>query len=356
MKNDVREHGETTATGILLANLGTPDAPTTPALRKYLRQFLSDPRVIQLPKWKWQIILNLFVLPTRPAKSAEAYREVWTDEGSPLLIITREQAAKLETALRERFDGPLHVAVGMRYGNPSMDAALKELEEKGCRRILLFPAYPQYSATTTASTFDEMAECFKTRGWLPEFRMVRDYYDHPLYIEALKHTVEEVWAEGGKPDKLLMSFHGIPTRYFVEGRDPYHCLCQKTGRLLAESLGLNEDEYLVSFQSLFGREEWLKPYTDATLKGWAKDGVEKVDVICPGFSADCLETIEEIDQENREYFEEGGGKQYRYIAALNARDDHVACLTEVALHHLQGWGGTRVSTKPTEQQVANWKY
>jgi len=340
------KHGETPATGILMANLGTPDAPTTKALRVFLREFLSDPRVIQLPKWKWKIILNLFILTTRPQKSAAAYREVWTDEGSPLLVISKQQAAKLEAGLRERFDGPLHVAIGMRYGNPSIDAGLRELEEKGCRRVLLLPLYPQYSATTSASTFDAFADAIKTRGWMPEFRMVRDYYDHPGYIESLKNSVSETWEQGGKPDKLLISFHGIPVRYFLEGGDPYYCFCQKTGRLLAEALDLSEDEYQVSFQSLFGREEWLKPYTDATLKAWAAEGVEKVDVICPGFSADCLETFEEIDAENRGYFEAGGGKQFRYIPALNSRDDHLASLVDVAMRHLRGWERAQPGTDP----------
>ena len=328
---------ETPATGILLTNLGTPDAPTTKALRVYLREFLSDPRVIQMPRWKWQIILNLFVLTTRPQKSAAAYRAVWTDAGSPLLVTTKKQAAKLETGLRANFDGPLHVAVGMRYGNPSIDSALTELEQKGCRRVLLLPLYPQYSATTTASTFDAVAEAFRTRGAMPEFRMVRDYHDHPLYIEALRNSVTEIWDRDGKPDRLLISFHGIPLRYAEEGGDPYPSYCQETGRLLAEALQLADDEYQVTFQSRFGTDVWLQPYTDATLKAWAADGVRKVDAICPGFSSDCLETIEEIDTENRGYFEGGGGEQFRYIAALNDRDDHLEALVEVVLQSLRGW-------------------
>ncbi|MHC4952247.1 MAG: ferrochelatase [Planctomycetota bacterium] len=331
------DHDETPAIGILVANLGTPDAPTTKAVRRYLREFLSDPRVIDLPKWKWQIILNLFVLTTRPQKSAAAYREVWTKEGSPLLATSRKQAAGIEAGLRKDTPGQVHVALGMRYGKPSIDSALKELEENHCRRVLLFPLYPQWSATTTASTFDALAEAFKTRGWMPHLRMVRDYYDDEGYIGALANSVREVWDKDGEPERLLISFHGIPKRYFTEGGDPYFCFCSKTARMLREALGRTEENAVLSFQSRFGKEEWLQPYTDATLKAWAKAGVESVDVICPGFSADCLETIEEIDQENRGYFLEAGGKQFRYIPALNDRADHIATLVRIAERHLQGW-------------------
>jgi len=330
------------ATGVLVANLGTPDAPTKAALKTYLREFLSDPRVVDLPRWKWKIILECFILTTRPAKSAEAYKEVWTDEGSPLLVISKQQAAGIEAGLRQRFQasnsGPIHVALGMRYGNPSIESALQELEAKDCQRILLFPLYPQWCAATTASTFDAFAEAVKRRSWMPEFRMVRDYYDDPGYIESLVKSVREVWHKDGEPERLLISFHGIPARYFTEKGDPYFCFCSKTARLLREALGRTEENAMMSFQSLFGKEEWLKPYTDATLKAWGAEGVKSVDVICPGFSADCLETIEEIDQENREYFMEAGGEKFRYIPALNARDDHIAALVDVAQRSMVGWG------------------
>ncbi len=330
------EHGEIPAVGVLLANLGTPDAPTTPALKRYLKQFLSDPRVIELPRWKWQPILRGIVLPRRSPKSAEAYREVWTEAGSPLLVTGRKLLHKIEAAMRKAWASPMHVALGMRYGNPSIRSAVDELQAKGCRRIVLLPLYPQYSATTTASTFDALSEALVDRRWIPELRTIHQYCDEPLYTEALANSIRELWDKDGRPEKLLLSYHGIPLRYYESG-DLYPCHCHKTTRLLVEKLGLNEDEYLTTFQSRFGREPWLEPYTDMTLKAWGKAGLKSVDVICPGFSADCLETIEEIDQENREYFEESGGGRYRYIPALNDRDDHVRALMAVLDRNLAGW-------------------
>lgn len=329
-------HGELPAIGVLLANLGTPDAPTAPALKVYLREFLSDPRVIELPRWKWKIILNLFVLTTRPAKSAEAYKEVWTDEGSPLLLIARGQARKVAALLHEKYGNPVHVELGMRYGNPSIESALDKLQEKSCRRIVVLPLYPQYSATTTASTFDAVVAALGKRRWVPELRTIHQYHDEPLYIDALARSIREKWDADGEPEKLLFSFHGIPQRYFDHG-DPYFCHCQKTARLVAEALQLADDQWQVCFQSRFGKEPWLQPYTDETLKAWGKAGLKSVDVVCPGFSADCLETIEEIDQENREYFEEAGGGQYRYLPCLNERDDHAAALAAVLDRNLGGW-------------------
>lgn len=298
-------------TGILLTNLGSPDAPTTPAVRRYLRQFLSDPRVIHMPQWKWQIILNLFVLTTRPAKSAAAYREVWTDEGSPLLATARAQCAKIAA----RFEDP--VALGMRYGNPSIESAVAELRSKGCKNFLLLPLYPQFSHTTTSSTLDVVPA---------DTDVIRDYHDDSGYIDALANSVRETWADGSVPEKLLMSFHGIPVRYVTEGNDPYPDQCAATAKLLAAALELRADQWQLCFQSRFGKEPWLEPYTDATLTRWAAEGIKSVDVICPGFSADCLETLEEIDVENRGYFEGGGGEQFRYIPALNDRDDHIEAL------------------------------
>jgi ferrochelatase len=329
-------HGEVPAVGVLLTNLGTPDAPTTPALRRYLREFLSDPRVIELPVWKWQPILNLFVLTTRPAKSAEAYRTVWTDEGSPLLVITRRQAAGVEERLRRLVASPLHVAIGMRYGNPSVASGLRELKAKGCRRILLLPLYPQYAAATTASTVDAVTEELRSWRWVPELRTVHQYHDDPAYIAALAASLREGWGEDGPAEKLIFSFHGIPERYFLGG-DPYHCQCHKTARLVAEALELPKDRYEVCFQSLFGKEEWIKPYTADTVTAMAKSGINSLDVICPGFSADCLETLEEIDGENRHYFEDNGGDRFRYIPALNDRPDHLDALAGVVHRNLAGW-------------------
>jgi len=265
------QHGEVPAVGVLVANLGTPDAPDTPALRRYLREFLLDPRVIELPRVLWWLILHLFILTTRPAKSAALYRKVWTPEGSPLLAISKRQAAALQAVLSREVGTPVHVAVAMRYGNPSVSAALREL-----------------------------------------------------------------WEREGEPEKLLFSFHGIPKRYFLAG-DPYFCECQKLARLAAEELRLPRERWQVSFQSLFGREEWLRPYTNQTITALAEAGVRNLDIICPGFSADCLETIEEIDQENREVFRHAGGERYRYIPALNDRPDHIRVLADLVHRNLQGW-------------------
>ncbi len=330
------DHAEVPAIGILLANLGTPDAPTTPALRRYLKEFLWDPRVVEVPRWQWWLILNGIILNTRPKNSAELYRKVWTDEGSPLLTISRRQAARMEEALRERIGEPLHVAVGMRYGNPSIEAGLEELRQKKCRRILVFPAYPQYSAVTTGSTFDAVADVLKKWRWVPGLRLVQHYTDHPGYVRALADSIRRTWENGGPPDKLVMSFHGMPVRYLHDG-DPYHCQCHKTARLVAEELELPRDRWILSFQSLFGKEEWLRPYTDETLEELAKSGTGSVDVICPGFSADCLETIDEIGRENRHVFLEAGGKEYRFIPCLNDQADHVAALVDVAARELSGW-------------------
>lgn len=332
------QHGEIPAVGILVTNLGTPDAPTAKALRPYLREFLSDPRVIELPRWRWQIILNCFILATRPKASAEAYQTVWTDEGSPLLVITRQQAEGIEARLRKAIGSPFHVAHAMRYGNPSIASGLRELRDKGCRRILLLPLYPQYAAATTASTFDAVATELMSWRWIPELRTINHYHDEPGYVRALAASIREVWEQSQAPEKLVFSFHGIPERYFRNG-DPYHCECHKTARLVAEQLGLERERYLVSFQSRFGREEWIKPYTDVTIRALGKAGVGSVDVVCPGFSADCLETLEEIDGQNREFFEEAGGngERFRYLPALNARPDHLDMLSEVLLRNLQGW-------------------
>jgi ferrochelatase len=330
------QHGEIPAVGILLSNLGTPDAPDAPALRRYLREFLSDPRVIELPRLLWWLILNLFVLPTRPAKSAALYRKIWWKEGSPLLVISRRQAAAIEAALRRELGTPVHVAVGMRYGNPSTRAALRELAEKGCRRIVVLPLYPQYAAVTTGSTFDAVSAELATWRWVPEVRFINHYHDDPAYVRALAASLRDAWADGGPAEKLLFSFHGIPQRYFLAG-DPYFCQCHKLARLAAEELGLPKERWEVSFQSLFGKEEWIKPYTDKTLVAMAKSGIRSLDVICPGFSADCLETLEEIDDQNREIFLHNGGERYRYIPALNDRPDHVQALSSLILRNLEGW-------------------
>lgn len=322
--------------GVLLLNLGTPDAPTVPAVRRYLAEFLWDPRVVELPRAIWWLLLHGVILRARPPRTALAYQAVWTDRGSPLLDIGKRQAAALRTALGERLPGPVAVALGMRYGNPSVHAALAELRAANARRLLVLPLYPQYSSTTTGSTFDAVTEELRTWRWVPELRFATQYHDDPAYIAALVASIRAHWATHGEPQRLLFSFHGIPKDYFLKG-DPYHCQCQKTARLVTESLGLPEERWLLSFQSRVGTMEWLRPYTDETLKDWGAEGVSSVQVISPGFSADCLETLEEIAVENREYFIEAGGRDYSYIPCLNDQPAHIAMMAALVERHAAGW-------------------
>lgn len=329
-------HDTPPCTGILLTNLGTPDEPTAAAVRRYLAEFLSDSRVIETPKLIWWPILHGIILRTRPKRSAEAYGKIWTDSGSPLLTIANQQAKAISEQLADRVNGPVRVELAMRYGNPSIRSALNKLRDGNARRIIVFPLYPQYSATTTASTFDAVAKVLKSWRWLPEIRVINHYHDDPGYINALVDSIHEHWAGQGQAEKLLFSFHGLPRKYFVAG-DPYFCECQKTARLVAEQLELNEDKWQVAFQSRFGPMEWLKPYTDKTLKQWGKQDIESVDLICPGFSADCLETLEEIKIQNRDFFLNAGGKRFSYIPALNEQPAHITALTDLIIKHCQGW-------------------
>ncbi|MCB0322182.1 MAG: ferrochelatase [Bdellovibrionales bacterium] len=335
-------HGSVPAVGVLVVNLGTPEAPTAKALRPYLREFLGDRRVIELPRAMWWLILNGIVLVRRPKQSAELYAQVWTKEGSPLRVYTEKVTDVIRQALQSRYGTPVVVEYAMRYGQPSVAHGLNKLRQAGARRILILPMYPQYSATCGGTVFDAVAAELTQWRWVPELRTIMQFHDEPGYIRALANSVRELWDKDGKPDKLVMSFHGIPKRYFQNG-DPYHCHCQKTGRLLATALGLTKDEYIVSFQSLFGKEEWIRPYTDETMKALGAAGVEKVDAICPGFTADCLETLEEIDEQNRELFLHAGGKQFRYIPALNDRPDFVATLLDLIERNLAGWVETNES-------------
>jgi len=329
-------HDQAPGTGVLLANLGTPEAPTPGAVRRFLGEFLWDPRVVEMPRPLWWLILHGVILRLRPSRVAKAYETVWTEDGSPLLSIAKKQAQALRRQLPGQLGGRVEVALGMRYGNPSIEQAMSELRSKGMRRLLVLPLYPQYSATTTASIFDEVFRVLSGWRWVPELRLIQHYHDYPPYIDALAASVREHWDSHGRPDRLLMSFHGIPRRYFDAG-DPYFCECQKTGRLLAERLELQDSDWQLTFQSRFGREEWLRPYTDHTLKALGKQGVARVAVICPGFSADCLETLEEIAEQNRELFLHAGGREFRYIPALNDRADHVQALSRLLSEHMQGW-------------------
>ncbi len=335
MSGSAWRHDHPEPPGVLLLNLGTPEAPTPAALRRYLAEFLWDPRVVEMPRPLWWLILHGVILRTRPRRSAAAYARIWTGHGSPLLLHARTQRAGLEERLRARWPGA-RVVLGMRYGRPAVAEALAELREAGVRRLLVLPLYPQYAAATTASAFDAVTGELRRWRWLPELRFVNHYHDDPGYIAALAASVRDYQAGHGEPDHLLMSFHGIPMATFLAG-DPYYCECQKTARLLARELGLEEGRWTVSFQSRLGPKEWLRPYTDRTLRRLAREGVKRVQVICPGFSADCLETLEEIAMENREVFMAAGGREYGYIPALNGRADHLDALAGLVERHVEGW-------------------
>lgn len=323
---------ETQRIGILLVNLGSPDSPRVSDVRRYLAEFLSDPRVVEMPRLLWRSILHGIILRTRPKRSAAAYRKIWTEEGAPLLAISRRQADTLQIALAKQAPGKFQVEPAMRYGNPSIPEGLERLRQANARQVLILPLYPQYSATTTGSTFDAVSTALQHWRWLPELRFITHYYDHSGYLDALAASVRTFWEQHGEPERLLISFHGIPERYAKRG-DPYPQECITTARLLAQRLGFDKDRWTLSFQSRLGREKWLRPYTDETLQKWGREGVRKVHVVCPGFSADCLETLEEIAHENRERFQQAGGGEYGYIPALNDSPLHITALTDLILRH-----------------------
>jgi ferrochelatase len=330
------EHGLPESLGVLIVNLGTPDEPSTAAVRRYLAEFLWDPRVVEVPRPIWWLILHGFILRTRPARSAKAYRKVWTDQGSPLLLHTMDIARGMQEKLSARLSGAVHVEVGMSYGSPSIEDALGRLHDQFVRRVVVLPMYPQYSGTTTGSVFDAVTRALSRRRWVPELRFLNHYHDATGYVAALAASIRDHWDMYGRGERLLMSFHGVPKQTLLDG-DPYHCQCQKTARLVAEALELDEGEWQISFQSRVGRAEWLRPYTDETLETWGRERAGLVDVVCPGFSADCLETLEEIAMENAELFRSAGGGDLRYIPALNARDDHVSFLTRTVEKNVAGW-------------------
>ncbi len=330
------KHDSAPCTGVLITNLGTPDAPTPKALRKYLAEFLSDTRVIEAPKLIWWFVLHCVILRIRPKRSAKAYEKVWTEDGSPLMSICKKQAISIQQELDTRFSGTVKVELAMRYGNPSIESGLEKLREANANRVLIFPLYPQYSASTTASTFDAVADVLKKWRWIPEIRMINHYHDNSDYINTLANSISKYWETNSKPEKLLFSFHGLPKEYLLKG-DPYHCECYKTARLVAEKLELNDDEWQLTFQSRFGPKEWLQPYTDLTLKELGASGTKHVQIICPGFSADCLETLEEINIQNRDFFIEAGGEQFSYIPALNNDEEHIQALSNIIINHCQGW-------------------
>ena len=328
-------HGQAAKTAVLFCNLGTPDAPTPQAVRRYLAEFLSDHRVVEIPRLLWMLILHGIILRFRPAKSAAKYASVWTQEGSPLKVWTEKQATLLQSRLTQLGH---HVVVrwAMRYGSTSIASQLDALKADGVTRVLVMPAYPQYSATTTASVFDAVYMWAQKTRAIPELRFVNHYHDDAKYIAALSSSVSSYWQVHGQPDKLVMSFHGVPERTLHLG-DIYHCECFKTARLLAQSLGLNKDQYQVTFQSRLGRAKWLEPYTEPTLIAMGQAGVQRVDVVCPGFTSDCLETLEEINMEAREAFLHAGGQSFHYITCLNDAPAAIHALAAVATQHMSGW-------------------
>lgn len=319
-------------TGVLLVNLGTPDSPEVADVRKYLAEFLSDPRVVELPRILWKLILHGVILRIRPGKSAKAYASVWTDDGSPLLSISKKQSS----ALQHQLGDDIPVELAMRYGNPDIHSAFVAFQKANVRRVLVLPLYPQYSATTTASVFDGITSELQKWRRIPELRFINQYYREDGYITALAESIQQAQTEQGAPDKLLFSFHGIPKDY-VESGDPYYQQCLDTADQVVSKLGLDKDQWQLSFQSRVGNKEWLKPYTDILLKEWGQNGVKKVQVICPGFSADCLETLEEIAEENKEYFTQAGGEDLYYIPALNDNPAHISMLTGLIKRHINNW-------------------
>ncbi len=322
--------------GVLLVNTGSPVEAKAAAAREYLRQFLTDPRVVELPRLRWWLLRNLIILPFRPYRTARAYRRIWTEDGSPLVATGRHQAADLEWQLGQRIDRPVPVFTGMRYGKPSIAAALGVLRRRGCRRILVLPLFPQYSATTTASAYDEVFRELSAWRRVPELRTVGDYHDHPAYIGSVISSIYDFWKDKGKPQRLLISFHGLPVRY-IENGDPYEDHCRATAAIISSRLDFDNNRVETVFQSRFGREAWIEPYLTDVLRRSGRERLSTLDVVCPGFAADCLETLEEIDVAGRKIFTKAGGEELRYIPALGRRPDHISALAEVAIEHLGGW-------------------
>ncbi|HET8744098.1 MAG TPA: ferrochelatase [Ramlibacter sp.] len=327
--------GQAPRTAVLLCNLGTPDAPTPDAVRRYLAEFLGDPRVVEIPRAAWLPILYGAILPLRSRQSAHKYQSIWTPEGSPLMVWTERQAKRLQGWLGER-GHRVRVAHAMRYGRPAIAKELDALADAGATRILVLTAYPQYSGTTTASVIDAVVDWTRTRRHIPELRFVNRYHDDRGYLQALAHRIERHWREHGRPEHLVMSFHGVPERTVKLG-DPYEAECRTTARLLAEWLQLEPQQYTLSFQSRFGKAKWLEPYTQPTVEALARQGVKRLDVVCPGFVADCLETLEEIGMEVRDAFLANGGQEYRYIPCLNDETEWIGALGNITLRHLAGW-------------------
>lgn len=317
-------------TGVLLTNLGTPDAPEASALRRYLAEFLSDPRVVEIPRLIWMIILHGIILRVRPAKSAALYKSIWTEKGSPLMVHSENLTQKVQAVFADK---PVVVKTAMRYGTPSIASELQAFQAQGIHKVIVLPLYPQYGGPTTASTFDAVVNELQKWRWIPELHFINDYYDHPLYIKGLADSITQYIAEHGMPDKFVMSYHGMP-KQFLEWGDPYYCMCLKTSRLVRELLSFSEEQVITTFQSRFGKAEWLQPYTDKTLESLPAENAKHVAVLCPAFSVDCLETLEEIAEENKEVFINAGGKTYHYIEALNDSPIQVSLVEDLLKDYL----------------------
>ncbi len=330
------KHDQAEKIGVLLVNLGSPEQPDAVSIRRFLKEFLSDQRVIEMPKIIWQIILNGFILPFRPKKLVPLYQQIWTDEGSPLVSIAQKQKNALLNHFAQSKQNNIHFELAMRYGKPDIPSALKHMAEHNVHKLLILPTYAQYSGTTTASIFDAISQEFQQWRWIPELRFINNFHDQDLHIKALAESVRNHWLEYKQAEKLVMSFHGLPEVNHLNG-DPYFCQCHKTARLLAQELSLSDEQWKITFQSRFGKQKWLQPYTDATLAQMANSGVTSVDMICPGFSIDCLETLEEIAVENKDVFIQAGGSDYRYIPALNDSVLNIEAMADLIQTHIQGW-------------------
>lgn len=348
------KHDQAEKIGILLVNLGSPDAPDAGSIRRFLKEFLSDQRVIEMPKFIWQLILNFFILPFRPKKLVPLYQSIWTPEGSPLVSIAVKQKNKLDALFIKKGHSDLSFALAMRYGNPDIASAIRQFARDNVHKVLVFPTYAQYSGSTTASIFDAVSAELHQWRWIPELRFINSYHDQAQHIQALADSVQTYWQAHKKGKKLIMSFHGLPKVYLLKG-DPYFCQCHKTARLLAEKLQLDESQWMITFQSRFGKQEWLKPYTSETLENLVQQGIDEVDVICPGFAIDCLETLEEIAVENRDVFLNAGGQQYQYIPALNDSDANIEAMADLIEQHIQGWQVVTDSETLTARKNAKQK-
>jgi len=349
--NEKYSHGAERKIGVLLVNLGTPDAPTTSAVRKYLAEFLSDPRIVEMPRIIWWLILNIIILNIRPQRSKKLYKKIWSKDGSPLLVISNNIVSKIKNS-KNILKKNILIDLAMRYGNPSIKKALDNYRENNINKLVVIPMFPQYSAATTASIFDKLSSEMKTWRNIPDIRFLSTYHDEPSYISACAHRIKHHWEKEKKSKKLIFSFHGLPQVNLHKG-DPYHCYCHKTAEMIAKELKISESDYIVTFQSRFGNQVWLQPYTDEVLENLAKEGVDSVDIFCPGFLCDCLETLEEINIQSRENYISCGGIFFNYISALNDSDENIKSMENIILQEIMDWDNHIINSKDNLQKIKN---